>query len=100
MSTLLFPAPACKYGYNREQVRVIMGNRLEEFDRWMRGQTQMLCQGQKDGLPPEWPDDDPRRDMFTNRGYPECDAAHGSITYQWDVERFLDRTHPGHGVWD
>lgn len=53
------PKPECEYGYPDNQVREIMGGRLERFNQWMEHQTKTLC--------------------------PE----HGVVVYPWDVERFL-----------
>jgi hypothetical protein len=51
--------PECALGYPREQLRSILGNRLEEFDGWMYGQTAATCD------------------------------THGLVVYSWDVSRFL-----------
>lgn len=60
------PAPECVLGYTGNQVREIMGDRLDEFHRWMRGQTVSGCQAE------------------------ECDRAHGGVVYESDLVRFLD----------
>jgi hypothetical protein len=71
------PEPACCLGYTRKQIAEIMGPRLAEFDRWMRGQTQALCEGRE-------------YDHATKSYRVACGGvAHGGITYPWDVERFL-----------
>ena len=58
--------PECRGGYTDEQVRRIMGPRYDEFQKWMYGQTFMICQGEAG-----------------------CDRAHGSITYVTDIRTFL-----------
>lgn len=68
-SRLRLEKPLCKYGYTRKQVERIMGKRLGQFDKWMRGQTMAICE--------------------VKPGWPGCKKAHGLITYQIDVECFL-----------
>ena len=53
------PDPVCEYGYSFEQLTEIMGQRLDQFTAWTRGQTGALCEG------------------------------HGALVYRHDVERFL-----------
>jgi hypothetical protein len=59
--------PACRYGYTDEQVERIVGDQIDAFNHWMAGQTLAVCDG-------------------TGR----CRKAHGTITYQIDLLRFLD----------
>lgn len=61
----MLPKPECWNGYTYHQVQEIMGNREDEFLRWMAGQTVMACSGSK------------------------CDVAHGMVIYREDLERFL-----------
>jgi hypothetical protein len=69
--------PECELGYTEEQIARIMGDRLDEFNKWMRGQTGAICTGQQYN--------------YETKEYVQTeDAAHGYITYAWDVERFLD----------
>ena len=65
----MIPKPACRYGYTEEQVEEIVGDRLEEFHVWFRGQTGAICDGGK----------------FYNTG---C-GPHGAVVYAHDLERFL-----------
>jgi hypothetical protein len=75
----LMPRPACESGYTRRQIEEIVGGRLREFDRWMLGQTAVLCEGRR------W-------EMASKRYVPACNGvAHGKVYFPWDVERFLDR---------
>lgn len=70
------PLPLCKYGYTKEQIDDILGERSEEFNRWMYGQTMALCDG--------------REYDYAKKEYRSSDCGpHGSITYKWDLERFL-----------
>lgn len=91
-------------GYTDAQLDEIFGplgsSARLRFNEWMRGQTRSLCQGPRDGLSADVPDDDPIRDLYENRGYPSCDVAHGGITYTYDVERYVDAQHPDHNLWD
>lgn len=69
--------PACEGGYTRAQVERIMGDRLAAFDKWMNGQTMMLCEGRK-------------YNHDTEQYETACGGtAHGGIVYTWDLERFL-----------
>jgi hypothetical protein len=72
------PTPVCKYGYSQSQIEEIMGPRLAEFYKWMRGQTGAICEGKSYN--------------HDTRSYEvSCGGvSHGFITYPWDVERFLD----------
>lgn len=63
--------PECRGGYTYHQVQEIMGEREDEFLRWMAGQTMMICGGQSDG------------------GERKCEVAHGMVAYSYDVKRFL-----------
>lgn len=71
------PTPECEGGYTRQQVEEIMGDRLAKFDKWMYGQTCMLCEGRK------W-------NYNAQKYEPSCGGvAHGGIVYEWDLKRFL-----------
>lgn len=48
-------------GHTYDELELILGDRLEEFYEWMRGQTCAWCE------------------------------QHGEITYRWDLDRFLKR---------
>ena len=61
--------PECVLGYTVNQLEEILGDRIDEFGQWMRGQTMALCEGQRDG------------------------EAHGVAVYPWDLKRFLENRH-------
>jgi hypothetical protein len=68
--------PECELGYTTEQLKEIIDNMLE-FDRWMNGQTRAICEGRK-------------YNHDTREWEVACDGvAHGLVTYQSDVERYL-----------
>ncbi len=71
------PMPACKCGYTRNQVEAIMGDRLQEFDKWMYGQTMTLCEGKSYN--------------HETREYEEAcgGVAHGGVVYDHDLRGFL-----------
>lgn len=69
--------PECEWGYTENQVRKLTGDRYQEFLEWMNGQTRSLCDGRQ-------------FNHKLSRYEQACNGvAHGSITYPWDVERFL-----------
>lgn len=73
------PEPECPFGYTQAQVEQIMGDRLHDFYRWMRGQTTMLCEG--------------RHYDYKIKSYvPDgCGpGGHGMIIYRSDVMQYLD----------
>lgn len=72
---MILPRPECEGGYTAEQVRSIMGDLHDEFQRWMSGQTVMLCEG--------------RRYNHETRAYEPSCGPHGVVTYRWGVGRFL-----------
>lgn len=83
----MIPEPECSSGYTEYQVEEIMGDRLDEFIRWMNGQTMCLCQGRK-------------YNHETKKYEVDCDGiAHGPIVYAWDLKRFLGII-PGKEIWD
>ena len=79
------PKPVCYHGFTCEQVVEIMGDRLDEFNRWMVGSTRIMCQLRT-----------PEQEAFL-KAHEEwygpyragCTVAHGVITFTTDVERFL-----------
>lgn len=85
--TSSLPFPECEGGFTERQVTEIMGDRIEEFWRWMSGQTMMLCEG--------------RSYNHERREYEEScgGVAHGPITYSWDLKRFLGIV-PGKEIFD
>lgn len=76
------PEAECRLGYTRSQVKRILadhGRDEAEFNRWMAHQTRSICDGRE-------------YSHATKTHSPACGGvAHGSITYPWDVERFLAR---------
>ena len=60
------PEPECRHGYTRAQVEQIMGDRINDFYRWMYGQTVARCEGRS------------------------CQGVHGIVTYRSDVMQYLD----------
>lgn len=70
------PEPACRFGYTVDQVRDIMGDRFDEFSRWMGGQTMLICDGY-------------RYDREIRQSVPNDCGPHSTVIYAWDVERFL-----------
>ena len=81
--------PECQMGYTGEQVARIMGNRLGEFHVWMHGQTRSLCEGP---FKPEWWEYiRAHPEFYGENPRPACEVAHGGITSEVDVLRFLER---------
>lgn len=68
--------PRCRYGYTEEQVRTIMGDRMEAFNKWFYGQTGTICEGREYSHELE-------------KYVPTGCGPHGYVVYPWDVERFL-----------
>jgi len=70
------PEAECTFGYTDEQVTRVMGARLYDFRKWMRGQTGGICDGM------EW--------SYEKNEYEKTGCGpHGYVTYRQDVERFL-----------
>ena len=63
---IIMPKPECEQGYPDAQVRAIMGDRYNEFMRWMTGQTMAICDGSY------------------------YDHSSHVIVYSWDAQRFLE----------
>lgn len=76
MATLTF-VPACEAGFTRDQLADIFGVSLPDFDKWMYGQTQAICEGRKFNH-------DKREYEAACNG-----VAHGVVTYPWDVQRYM-----------
>lgn len=69
--------PECHGGFTLRQLNEILGQRRAAFERWMYGQTRMICEARL-------------YDHATKSYKPSgCDHAHGVVTYVHDVERFL-----------
>lgn len=78
MSTIAeLPKPECEYGYTVEQVKEIMGDDVQRFYHWMRGQTMAICEGNAYN--------------HDTKEYEEAcgGVSHGYVTYGYDIERFL-----------
>lgn len=84
----MLPEPECRGGYTYHQVQEIMGNREDEFLRWMAGQTMMICNQEPQS---EWVKDEssPGGMRLEEKGPSLCDRPHGMVTYSYDVKRFL-----------
>lgn len=79
---MTLPRPTCPYGYTAADLQTILGDRLDAFDHWMRGQTMMLCDGRA------W-------NSTTARYEPtSCRTPHGPVVYPWDLEQFLAKLPP------
>lgn len=68
-------APLCDGGYTRDQVIRILGEGTPALDKWMTGQTMMLCTGEK-------------YNHDTKAYEPGC-GPHGPVVYGHDLRRFL-----------
>lgn len=72
----MLPISECRFGYSQEELREILGDRLEEFNTWMSGQTVAICDGM-------YYDYDAAMNLSTGCG------PHGDVVYSWDLEDFL-----------
>lgn len=69
--------PECELGYTVPQLKEILGDRFEDFGKWMRGQTMALCEGQK-------------YDHELGAYVASCNSvAHGIVVYAGDLDRYL-----------
>lgn len=75
------PEPECKWGYTNQQIEQIMGDRVNDFHRWMAGQTVCLCEGVE-------------YNHAEKRSIPSGCGPHGVIIYPSDVMQFLDGGRP------
>lgn len=66
----------CMYGFTYEDQERILGDRLPEFSRWMRGQTITKCDGRQ-------------FNHATKKYEPDGCGPHGMVVYRSDLERFL-----------
>jgi hypothetical protein len=105
---------SCPQGLTRTDLKRLFGGFLPEFDFWMRGQTQSVCNGMtyhhnrehtpecKQRFRPgtKWfepehyeGDEFTWRCGYTGTGYYEptvcVDNPHGVVAYSWDVQRFI-----------
>jgi hypothetical protein len=74
---------SCPYGHTNEDLRIILGDRLPEFNKWMVGQTGQLCDGR-------W------YDYAWKRYRPDkCkENPHGPVVYASDLRQFLSGRGP------
>ena len=73
----MIPEPECAYGYTTEQLEQILGEGLDRFYGWMRGQTMALCQGAA-------------YNHETKQYEEACGGIeHGPVVYSWDLARYL-----------
>lgn len=77
----MLPTPECKYGYPAIQLEKILGDRMPDFFRWMRGQTFALCDGRE-------------YDYGAREYKPTGCGPHGAVYYSSDVRQFLAGGHP------
>lgn len=69
--------PECELGYPEDQLQRILGEKYEEFRKWMRGQTMGVCDG--------------RFYNYDTKEYqPTFCGPHGPVVYSWDVAVYLD----------
>jgi len=71
------PKPECRWGYTNSQINEILGDRVDDFTKWMTGQTMSICEG--------------KAYNHKNKEYVEvCNGIHhGVVVFPWDLERFL-----------
>ena len=75
------PEPACRYGFTWQQVEDILGDRVDEFSRFMRGQTVSLCDG--------------REYDYAAGGWRDTGCGpHGTAVYTSDLRHFLAGRRP------
>lgn len=71
------PDPHCELGYTHAQIEQIMGERVNQFHRWMAGQTVGLCEGRR------WNHETGTSEVT------DC-GPHGVVIYRSDVQQFLE----------
>jgi hypothetical protein len=76
------PQAKCKHGYTSDQLKGILGSRIDEFNKWMYGQTMTKCSGEKiyedgDGYD------------YGDQNHHGCQEAHGLVVFTHDLKRFL-----------
>jgi len=67
----------CFMGYPYNQLERILGNRYDEFMKWMNGQTIAMCDGKL-------------YNYASDEYEPTYCGPHGFVVYAWDLQRFLD----------
>jgi hypothetical protein len=77
-SAVYAPQTSCPLGYTEDDLQRILGARLDEFHRWMRGQTTSVCDGRR------------YNHEVGEHELSDCsDAPHGTVVYAVDVLQFL-----------
>lgn len=72
----VIPPPRCKLGYPQDQLAEILGDRLDQFNQWISGQTIGVCNGR----------------MFDHGNGVYLDTKcgpHGPVVYRDDLLNFL-----------
>ena len=79
------PEPSCPHGYTRSDLSEIFPTQeaYQAFEKWMIGQTMMICEGKK-------------FNYELNTYLPDqCwTTPHGTVVYPWDVIQYLDGGEP------
>lgn len=102
----MLPPPGCPHGYTRSDLEGILGDRLPAFDRFMRGQTVMLCDGttyrhdrehnehcgHAQGEAYDWKCGYPGGGHYEDS--PCAGHPHGLVVYPCDLQAFLDGRPP------
>lgn len=71
--------PSCEQGYTREDLLKLFGSKMLDFDQWMNGQTQSICEGKL-------------YNHYTGEYEESCNGvSHGVVAYSWDVAKFWER---------
>jgi hypothetical protein len=73
--------PECRFGYTEEQIKRILGYRINMFHKFMVGQTMAICDGKL-------------FDEATGQYVGSNCGPHGSITYAVDLHQFLANLPP------
>jgi len=65
-------------GYTVDDLENILGDRFDEFTKWMYGQTMSVCEGRLYN-----------HDKKTYEPAVCADNPHGGVVYPWDLKTFL-----------
>lgn len=74
--TLNLPKPECEMGYPLAQVKNILGNNIDTFNKWMVGQTGAICNGKL-------------YDRDLDKNVSSGCGPHGMIIYTHDLKEFI-----------
>lgn len=77
MAHINLPKPECKLGYPIKQLEEILGSRLDEFNKYMVGQTGAICTGKN-------------YNYGTKEDEPSKCGPHGMVLYKCDLLTFLE----------